>query len=185
MAGGHWLAKHRDYTYGDAGAMRTAGLVGGYLGLALARAGGAEESEPGTAAAMAGGALGLLAGDAVVRNTDLTGGQMVIVDLVTIAGGLFGLGAGLLTVAGAEDPDRVILPASALGAVAGYAVGISGVRGRALAEAGYGTSDESNARRIPGSWRIGLEPRASLAARSHRTRPVTPPLFLTLHCRFD
>ena len=185
MAGGYWLARHRDYTYGDAGAMRTAGLVGAYLGLGLARASGAEESEPATAAAMAGGVVGLMAGDAFVSRTDLTGGQKLIVDLVTVAGGLFGLGAGMLAGEDADEPDRVILPASALGAVAGYAAGFSSVHGRARGDAGPGSSNASYARQAPASWHIGLEPRASRVTRRHGTRQAAPPLFLTLRCRFD
>jgi len=185
MTGSYWLAKHRDYTYGDAGAMRMAGLVGGYLGLALAVAGGAEDSEPITAAAMAGSALGLGAGDGFVRNTDLTGGQMVIVDLVTVAGGLFGLGCGLLASSNADDTRRVLLPVSALGAMAGYAAGFTGMRGRALADTRPAAAHGSRSPRRAGSWNIGLEPRGLRATSDREPQRAATSLFLTLRCRFD
>jgi hypothetical protein len=185
MTGCYWLAKHRDYTYGDAGVMRMAGLVGGYLGLALAVTGEPDDSEPVTAAAMAGSALGLGAGDVFVRNTDLTGGQMVIVDLVTVAGGLLGLGCGLLASSDANDMGRGLLLASALGATAGYTAGVAGMRGRTRADAGPAATPGSGTPRRAGSWSIGLEPRGSRITRDHEPQRAATSLFLTLRGRFD
>jgi hypothetical protein len=97
LAAGAIYAPHRVHTYGDASVMRTAGWVGGYVGLAVVQMAGPEDYEKSsTAGALTRTTVGLVLGDRFVRNTDFTFGQSVVLDLCTIGGALFGLGVGTL-----------------------------------------------------------------------------------------
>lgn len=126
LAGSAVYAPHRVHTYGDASVMRTAGWVGGYTGLALVQTFGPKDYEKSsTIGAMAGGTLGLLIGDGLVRKTEFTFGQSVIVDLCAGGGGLLGLGLGMFASGNESIRDEVLWSASALGTVAGYAIGYS------------------------------------------------------------
>ena len=143
-------APRRVHTYGDASVMRTAGWVGGYLGLALEQTLGHEDYEyekSTTAAAMIGATAGLILGDGLVRRTDFTFGQSLVVDLCTIGGGLFGLGIGAFASGDADVQRRVFWSASSLGALGGYAIGYAlGVK-----PARQAAADRS-------SWRLDVAP---------------------------
>jgi hypothetical protein len=109
-------APHRVHTYGDASVMRTAGWVGGYLGLAIVQTLGPEDYEKSSsAAAMTGTTAGLILGDAFVRRTDFTFGQSLVVDLCTIGGALFGLGIGTFASSDDDAQRRLYWSASSLG----------------------------------------------------------------------
>lgn len=125
LAAGAIYAPRRAHTYGDASVMRTAGWIGGYMGLAIDQviATDNDYTKSTTAAAMTGAAAGLFLGDGLVRRTDFTFGQGVIVDLCTIGGGLFGLGIGTIAAGDSEVQRRVYWSASSLGTVGGYAIG--------------------------------------------------------------
>jgi hypothetical protein len=62
---------------------------------------------------------GLVLGDRLVKQTEFSYGQSILVNLGTVAGGLFGLGIALLSTSG-SDGDTEIL-SSAVGAAVGYA----------------------------------------------------------------
>jgi hypothetical protein len=118
-------APRRDHTYGDASVMRTGGWVGGFTGLAIVQTFGPENYEKSsTVGAVAGGTLGLLVGDRLVRKADFSFGQSIIVDLTTFGGGLLGLGTGFLA-QGSGGSERVLWSTTAAGTVVGYAVGYS------------------------------------------------------------
>lgn len=123
IVAGRWLASRRDYSYGDAAVMRAAGLVVAYGALAAVLAtesnNGDGDSRPQTAAIMAASLGGLVLGDRLVKQTEFSYGQSILVNLGTVAGGLFGLGIALLATSG-SDGDTEIL-SSAIGAAAGYA----------------------------------------------------------------
>ena len=122
LVGGYVLGKHRDHTWGDGEVLRGATLLGIWSAWGLVEAGGTTvslDNRPFTASLMAGGALGLLAGDRLVRRTDFSVGQAILVDLGTISGGLVGAGATWL-IAG-DDAERPFVIASALGAIGGFA----------------------------------------------------------------
>ena len=124
LAAGALYAPHRDHTYGDASVMRTAGWVGGYVGLAIVQTLGPEEYEkPSTVGALTGATAGLILGDGFVRKADFTFGQGVVVDLCTIGGGLLGLGIGAFSAGDTDVQRRVYWSASALGSIGGYAIG--------------------------------------------------------------
>ena len=118
-------APHRDHTYGDASVMRTGGWVGAYTGIAIAQtfSNVSEWDESTTIGAMTGGALGLAVGDGLVRKVDFTFGQGVIVDLCAIGGGLFGLGLGTFASGNDAIKEEVLWSTSAVGTIAGYALG--------------------------------------------------------------
>jgi hypothetical protein len=61
-------APHRNHVYGDASVMRTAGWIGGYMGLAIVQTLGSEEyTKSSTAGALTGATVGLVLGDGFVR----------------------------------------------------------------------------------------------------------------------
>jgi hypothetical protein len=68
---------------------------------------------------MGGGALGLLAGDWLVRDTDFSVGQSVILDLSVLSGALLGAGTAYLAAKQGQGP---YLLASAMGGAAGFAL---------------------------------------------------------------
>jgi hypothetical protein len=148
LTAGALYAPHRDHTYGDASIMRTAGLVGGYAGLALVQTVGPDSYEKSsTVGAMTGSALGLLIGDRLVRRTDFTFNQGVIVNLCTVGGGLFGLGLGLFASGNDAIKEQALWALSATGALAGYAAGYA-TNAKA---AGRANADRS-------SWRFDMLP---------------------------
>jgi drug/metabolite transporter (DMT)-like permease len=123
LAAGALYAPHRDHTYGDASVMRTAGLLGGYTGIALVQTFGATDYEnSSTIGAMTGATLGLLVGDRLVRRTDFTFSQGVLMNLSTIGGGLFGLGLGLFASGNDDIKEQALWGMSAVGSVTGYAL---------------------------------------------------------------
>jgi hypothetical protein len=148
LIAGALYAPHRDHTYGDASVMRSAGWVGAYTGLALVQTFGPDEyTESSTIGLMTGGALGLILGDGLVRKTDFTFGQGLIVDLCAIGGGLFGLGLGTFASGNESIKDQMLWSLSAVGTVAGYAAGYS-MNAKAARRAGVDRS----------AWRFDVMP---------------------------
>lgn len=127
----HRIAGKRDYTWGDADVLYTAGAVGVLAGAAAGDLLTLEE-RPLAAAAMLGGAAGLYLGDRFVRDTDFTVGQASLNRLGTIAGGLVGLGLGALVAVESDDPTPAVAGAAG-GAVLGY-LGTYGSLSRAARE---------------------------------------------------
>jgi len=148
LATGAVYARGRDYTYGDASVMRSAGWVGGYLGAAIAGAAAPDEwSKSHTVAAMVGSAAGLVVGHKLVERTDFSFGQGVIVDLSTVSGWLLGLGTAYVVSSSGGLDESGFWISTGLGTLAGYAVG-------------YGASAKS-ARRAAAdrtSWHLDVTP---------------------------
>jgi hypothetical protein len=119
LAGGSALAAHRSYTYGDAVVMRDGILLGVFAAEMVTRWFDPSHDKTYISAAMAGSAVGLVAGDRLVRNTDFTSGQSVVITLGMIAGGLFGLGAAYVT--RPEDNGMLEITTSMVGAGIGFA----------------------------------------------------------------
>lgn len=149
LTAGALYAPHRDHTYGDASVMRTAGWLGGYAGLALVQAlSQADDYEKSsTIGAMTGATAGLFLGDGLVRKTDFTFGQGVVVDLCTIGGGLLGLGLAAFYTDDSEVQRRLYWTASAAGSVSGYFIGYT-----------LGASSARRAATDRSAWRLDIVP---------------------------
>ncbi|HEX2190517.1 MAG TPA: hypothetical protein VHG51_16530 [Longimicrobiaceae bacterium] len=151
IVAGHRIAARRDYTWGDADVIYTAGAVGALAGWAAADLATFDE-RPAVAAAMLGAAGGLYLGDRRVRDTDFTVGQASLNRLGAIAGGLVGLGFGALVSIEDEDPTAA-LTGAALGATLGYLGTYASLAPLAREQRG-----ESG----PLGWRVQLSPRGVL-----------------------
>jgi hypothetical protein len=151
IAGGAALARHRDFSYGDASVMRNAGLIGVFAAEMITDWFQPEDNAY-VAAAMAGGVIGLAAGDRMVANTEFTAGQSIMNTTGMVAGAALGLGIGYLA---SHDSDNgtVLLTASMLGA----GLGFGGTYASFLPVA--------RRARTGSSWRIEVSPLAALAAR--------------------
>jgi hypothetical protein len=132
LGGGYLLARHRHNSWGDGEVMRMSTVLGVWSGTVVGEIGKMDfslDNRPFTALLMAGGTAGLVGGDWLVRRTDFSVAESIMVDLTTVAGGL--LGAGILyPIAGADAPFFV---ASGLGAGLGFTLGYLGFRGRGMA----------------------------------------------------
>jgi hypothetical protein len=124
LGGGYALARHRDNTWGDGEVLRAAIALGAYTGLGLGAAVNtniALTNRALMATMMFGGTLGVAVGDRLVRHTDFTPGQSMLVDLSMISGGL--LAAGAAGLIGKPSTANPYLAASAGGAALGFAFG--------------------------------------------------------------
>ena len=170
LAAGAFYARGRDHSYGDASVMRSAGWVGGYLGLAVEGAADPNNdwSKGSTLAAILGSAAGLTLGHRLVERTDFSFGQGVILDFCTAGGWLFGLGTAYIASSNNNLDESVFWISTGLGTVAGYAIG-------------YGVSAKS-ARRAAAdrsSWHLDVTPLPP------EQRGRAPGLGLTLRTTFD
>lgn len=149
MLGGSQLAAHRAYSYGDASVMRDATLLGVFAGIMVTDWYNPDGHKPFIAAAMAGSAAGLAVGDFLVRDTEFTNGQSVMVTLGTLAGMAVGLGVGNVTTSNVDDNGRYLLTTSMVGSALGFAATYRSF----LPEARRAHTDRS-------SWRLELSPAA-------------------------
>lgn len=169
VAAGHWLAARRDYTWGDAEVMYTAGSLGALSGAALVAAADGDEKVA-VATAIAGSALGVYLADRLVRDTDFTVGHAALNRLGTMAGALVGASVGVLT-----DEWRVAAAGAAAGGIAGFAATYYTLAPTAREQRGEGRS----------SWDVQLSPQGLAAlglAGEGRAAPPQP--LLTLRYRF-
>jgi hypothetical protein len=121
LSGGYILARHSHNSWGDGEVLRAGTLLGVWSGWAVADAARTHidlTNNAFTGALMAGGAVGLLVGDRLVKNTEFTVGQSMLVDLSMISGGL--LGAGLMYLPPGSDSDKRFVLASAVGSIGGF-----------------------------------------------------------------
>jgi hypothetical protein len=119
LAGGYVLAAARDNSWGDAEVLRLCWALGAWNGAAVADLVHSDlslDNRTFTGLAVAGGALGLLAGDRLVRHADFSAGESLLIDLGTVAGGLLGAGVAYLAV----QDDGPYLFASGLGGLVGF-----------------------------------------------------------------
>jgi hypothetical protein len=127
LGAGYALALHRNNTWGDGEVWRASGLLGTWLGVTadvvLDWGPSADQNQKKFFSTLiVGGALGLWAGDRLVRRTNFTVGESLIVDISTVAGALGFAGVGYLAYAGSasSNPTKPILIATALGGLVGY-----------------------------------------------------------------
>jgi uncharacterized membrane protein YsdA (DUF1294 family) len=125
LGGGYVLAHHRDNTWGDGEVLRGATALGVYAGLGLGAAAKMDinlSNRALTATMMFGGTMGVLLGDRLVRHTDFTPGQSMLLDLSMVSGGLLGAGLAELGTKSSSGA-RPYLAASAGGALLGFGLG--------------------------------------------------------------
>lgn len=119
MTGGYFAAERRQYSAGDAYIVGTAGAIGAYTAVAPLVLGDVDSPRVIAGLLLAGTGIGHVVGDYLVRDIDATTSQAALLGLSTAAGALLGAGTGYLI--GPDDPSSDwLVPASALGAVAGF-----------------------------------------------------------------
>jgi hypothetical protein len=143
LGGGFALAASRDHTWGDGEVWRATGLLGAGLGLA---ANALFDWRPDQTdqkkfflTLMAGSAGGLWLGDRLVRNTDFTVSESVLIDLASLGGALGGTGiAYLLTSESLGFSGKALLGGASLGGALGFGLAYvslhTGARRRAILE---------------------------------------------------
>jgi hypothetical protein len=119
LGAGHWLARNRDNTWGDAEVMRGATALGVLAGATAVIGFDYQDNSKLLLGFMAaGGALGMVGGDAFVRDTSFTPGEALLVDLALVTGGLGAAGLTYL-IANADGPRPYFLTGTAGAAIAG------------------------------------------------------------------
>jgi hypothetical protein len=122
VAGGRWFSLRRDNSWGDGEVMRAGGLYGVLLGATASMAGDYTDSPRAMAATLlTGGALGLVGGDLLVRQTSFTVTGAVLVDLALLSGGLGGAGIFHLIDGGDHDTGYFWSASAGAGLAAGLA----------------------------------------------------------------
>lgn len=126
LATGYWLGEREDYTVGDATVLRSSGLLGAQLALPVANVLGGDDEGPYMTAALSGAALGIVAGNRLLRPEAFSPSQGLLVAAGQLAGGLSALGLTYLLSSGADD--LAYLTTSALGSAAGFALTFRALR---------------------------------------------------------
>jgi hypothetical protein len=130
--GGRAFARRQHFTRGDADALLITALLGGYSGIALMVVADVVDNEKAfTAAAMAGGTLGVVAGERRGRGRDFSTGDARLIGLGALGGALLG---GAFTALIDDQNQRLGAALTAAGALSGYALTFSAL------EAGARTS---------------------------------------------
>lgn len=175
LLGGKKLADGQSFSRGDAFVLRSAGMLGAYLPLAVVDLIGLEEERIYTGASMAGAAAGLYLGNALVREKDFGTGEGFLVCLSEGAGGLVGAGFAYLFSQDEGNNSALYLSLSSLCAAGGFWLSYNSLsRGARL------PADAS-------SLNIRIAPEAMLLlARSdaHRNLSALSLPILDLNCRF-
>lgn len=159
LVAGRSLAAHRDYVWGDADVLYTAGLLGAYAGGTAIALVDDDAGRGITAAAILGSAAGLYLADRLVAETDFTVGQSTLNRLGTLAGALAGGSIGVMA-----DNEKLALAGSALGAAAGFGITYATLAPQAKGQRGEAIS----------ALRVRLTPSALLSAAlpAKRGRPA-------------
>jgi hypothetical protein len=122
LLGGRVLALHRQNTWGDGEVMRGAGVLGVMAAATAASAIDMDDSDNALVAVLAlGGGVGLVGGDFLVRNTNYSPSEALMVDLALVAGGLGGAGLTYLFTE-TESATAYLLTATLGAAVSGGVV---------------------------------------------------------------
>jgi len=116
---GRRLAAQQNYTTGDVGIVKAAGILGAGVGTSLIVIAGSEKSEAYASAALLASSIGLGMGHYLIANKDYTSGQGTLVLLSEIAGGLFGAGVAYL-ISPETGKEKIYAASSSLGAAAGF-----------------------------------------------------------------
>lgn len=119
VAAGRWMSRDDSYTVGDGRALRATGFLGATVGAAAGDLFTDEDDKAVLLGLVAGAGVSTLLGhNFLVNELDFTSGQGLLVLTGQIAGGLVGLGIGVLIDENAESD--LFTSAAALGSLAGY-----------------------------------------------------------------
>lgn len=118
LAAGAWLGERRDYSTGDATALRSAAVLGAQVGLTAARS-ASDDRQLLAGSALAAGVGGILAGDRLLRERSLEGGAGLLVAAGHVAGGATALGITYLATEDMGDRPVLFLTTSTLGSLFG------------------------------------------------------------------
>jgi hypothetical protein len=204
LAAGMWLAGRREYSAGDVSVLRSTTVLGAQTGGALARVAGGDRREPLVAGALAGGLLGIVAGDRWLPEAGLGTGEGLLVNAGHIAGSAAALGLTYLLTSEIEDQGALYLTTAALGGWLGAGVvyravskdtplrtgwaplGGSGLRGAgvtldpaALILSSLGALERPGTER-PGTEMRGTEMRGIAPGGEEGMRTSPPPAWLTI-----
>jgi hypothetical protein len=161
LCAGYLMARGQSYSISDADLVCITGLLGAYAAPAFLYAGGVRHGKSLTAAALAGGASGIVLGHGFNSDRDLDGNQVLLIGLGSVSGGCIGLGVTYLT---RKDRSAAgpFLAYSAAGAAAGFALAWWGVVDRT-----------AHAPQAPG-WhvRLRIAPENALALMGARFPPA-------------
>ncbi len=139
---GVWLLRDRRYSTGDVAAFRSAGVLGAQVGATVTRAAGVDESRGIAAGALAAGLGGVVLGDRLLREVELSRGEGLLVNAGHLAGGAAALGITYLIVEEIDEHPVLFLSTSTLGSLLGAGLVWRAVRtdGVIRARGGMGTS---------------------------------------------
>ena len=178
VAMAYYRARPRPYSWGDAQAVRDAGILGAFTGMMVVDWTGSEDEKAIASVALVGMAAGLAVGDRLVQRTELTPGQAVLIELGMIAGSVAGLGVAY--VLASDDADEsVYLTSAVAGAAAGY-----GLTFRSMRRNSRPVSQSSLELKLNPLGLLALRSRNEGAGRDRaRQEPSRMPL-LAVSCRF-
>lgn len=156
LAVGGWLSRHRGYATGDVSVLRSAAVLGVQTGAAVARVAGAdEEGDPWVAGMLAGGVVGLVAGDRWIGPRELGTGEGLLVNAGHLAGSATAAGITYLVVDDIGDNLTALLAASTLGGMLGAGLVWSAVHDGSPRRGGRAAHGLSS---ILERWAIELHP---------------------------
>lgn len=142
LAAGGWLGTRRDYSTGDATALRSATVLGAQVGATLARS-FTDDEQVLAGSALAVGIGGIVAGDRLLGDRSLEGGAGLLVAAGHLAGGATALGVTYLITEEIEDRPVLYLTTSTLGSILGAGLVWRAVApGRGAREAGAASPDD-------------------------------------------
>lgn len=166
-----WGAKRwsdaRDYTVGDARALRSFGLLGAQAALPIAIEafdpddGGTGNDKAVVASTVLAGAAGLFLGDRLLAPTSLTGGEGLLVLAGHVAGGLGALGVTYLLDGSSSADETLYLATSAAGSAIGSILTFRAVRGATALPDGSGDARAGSARGLANA-QVEVQPTALL-----------------------
>jgi hypothetical protein len=144
---GRWLGRVTDYTEGNVSALRSAGILGAQIGATVTRATGTEDGQVIMAGTLAGGAVGIWAGNRFLSDRRLSNGEGLLINAGHLAGGATALGITYLVVEEMDDHPVLYLTTSTLGSVLGAGLVARAVGRGSASPLRFGLAAPSGSRR--------------------------------------
>lgn len=128
LVAGRWMGGRSVYTEGNAGALRSAGILGAQLGISAGRA-FTDEGRAIAGIGLVGGVAGIITGDRLVADRRLSSGEGLLVNAGHIAGAAGALGVTYLLTADVDGRELLYLSTSTVGSILGAGL-VFGALGR-------------------------------------------------------